>query len=294
MENTKKALLEVMETFEKTQTQVAKEIGLSTATISQFLDGSYKGNNKKVKNTIDKYIEQIKERNKIKNGISFYPELYNSRQTLFICNYAHLNNDIALICGAAGAGKTTALNHYKANNIGVIMVTADPCCSTTLGILKRILLALNKPIKGDKSVMFNDLIKYFKGSNKLLIIDEADNLNFTALQTIRTLNDKAKIGIVLSGNDKIYRQMLTGQKSYEFEQINSRVFVRKQVENTYNLEEIENIFNTKDKELSGILLDVAQRHCLRIAIKLYNLTIKVYGTVTLKDIRQARWEFLNY
>ena len=278
MENTKKALLEVMETFEKTQTQVAKEIGLSTATISQFLDGSYKGNNKKVKNTIDKYIEQIKERSKIKNGISFYPELYNSRQTLFICNYAHLNNDIALICGAAGAGKTTALNHYKANNIGVIMVTADPCCSTTLGILKRILLALNKPIKGDKSVMFNDLINYFKGSNKLLIIDEADNLNFTALQTIRTLNDKAKIGIVLSGNDKI----------------NSRVFVRKQVENTYNLEEIENIFNTKDKELSGILLDVAQRHCLRIAIKLYNLTIKVYGTVTLKDIRQARWEFLNY
>ena len=146
MEETRKQLAALMQQYSKTQKQISKETDLSTATISQFLDGSYKGDNEKVKSILDKYIEMTKDRGNNSPGVTFYKDLYNTKETLFICRYAHLNNDIALICGEAGAGKTTALNYYKDNNIGVVIVTADPCCSSSLGILKRITKTLNRAV----------------------------------------------------------------------------------------------------------------------------------------------------
>ena len=294
MEKTRKQLAALMQQHSKTQKQVSKETDLSTATISQFLDGSYKGDNEKVKTIIDKYIEMTKDRGNNSPGVTFYKDLYNTKEALFICKYAHLNNDIALICGEAGAGKTTALNYYKDNNIGVVMVTADPCCSSASGILKRIMKTLNRAIRSDKSLMMDDLIEHLKGSNKLLIIDEADHLTLSALQTIRTLNDKAGIGVVLSGNDKIYKQMYSGQKSYEFDQIKTRAIARRRVINTYTLNEISKIFNTADKNLIAILSDIAENECLRTAIKLYKIASNQNTILSEKNIQQARLELLGY
>ena len=294
MEETRKQLAALMQQYSKTQKQISKETDLSTATISQFLDGSYKGDNEKIKSILDKYIEMTKDRGNNSPGVTFYKDLYNTKETLFICRYAHLNNDIALICGEAGAGKTTALNYYKDNNIGGVMVTADPCCSSSLGILKRVTKTLNRATKSDKSVMMDDLIEHLKGSNKLLIIDEADHLTLSALQTIRTLNDKAGIGVVLSGNDKIYKQMYSGQKSYEFDQIKTRAIARRRVMNSYTVDEISKIFNTTEKNLIAILFNIAEQECLRTAIKLYKIASSQNTILSEKNIQQVRLELLGY
>ena len=49
-------LLEFMEKSGKAQIQVARETGLSGAVISQFISGTYEGDNDKIADSLEKYL----------------------------------------------------------------------------------------------------------------------------------------------------------------------------------------------------------------------------------------------
>ena len=292
MKDTKTELKEFMELSGKSQRQISKETGLSTSVISQFLDGTYTGNNEKVDQTIKQYLTVSKERLNSVQTTVFYEGLYNTKNVLFACDYAHKHNDIALVSGDAGAGKTTALEHYTKNNTGVIMVTADSCTTSATAILRVIAEKVGKQTNYRKSVLMQELISQLDGTNRLIIIDEADHLTLQALQAVRNLNDRAKVGIVLSGNDKIYRQMLTGQKGLEFDQIRTRISVRKRVVNDYTPEEILNIFPALDERSLAFILEIAMNESLRTAKKLYEIALEYAGrigeTLNVKHLKRTR------
>ena len=297
LQKTKQALADFMEQSGKSQRQISKETGLSTSVISQYLDGSYTGNNEKVTQTIIQYLEIGRERlNNIKSS-SFYENLYNTQQVLFACSYAHLRNDITLVNGDAGAGKTTALEHYAANNTGVIIVTASSCTTSATAILKLIASKLGKQDNQARSALMQNIVTQLNGTNRLLIIDEADHLTLQALQAVRNINDLANVGVVLSGNDKIYRQMLTGQKGYEFDQIRTRILVRKRVENNYTVEEMRNIFPKLNDESITFLLDFSAHESLRAAKKLFEISqeyaAEMKQQISIKILRNTKKELFG-
>lgn len=291
MENVRKELSDFMELSKKSQRQISKETGLSTSVISQFLEGTYSGNNEKVETTVSQYLTVSKERLNNVQITTFYKDLYNTQGVLFACSYAHTKNDITLVSGDAGAGKTTALEYYKANNTGVIMVTANSCTTSATAILKLIAEKDGKIIDHKRSAIMQELVNQLSGTNRLIIIDEADQLTLQALQAIRNLNDLAKVGIVLSGNDKIYRQMLTGSKGHEFDQIRTRIIVRKRVINDYTPDEILNIFPQLDEKCLAFLLEVSRGESLRTAKKLYEIALDFARAknekLTLKTLRDT-------
>lgn len=297
MQNIQKELASFMEQAGKSQRQVAKETGLSTSVISQFLDGTYNGNNEKVATTISQYLTLSKERLNNVQGTAFYSELYNTKEVLYACRYAHIKNDIALIAGDAGAGKTTALEYYKKHNTGVIMVTANSCTTSATAVLKLIADQIGKQMDYRRSALMNGLVTQLKDSNRLIIIDEADHLTLQALQAVRNLNDQAGVGIILSGNDKIYRQMLTGQKGHEFDQIRTRIIVRKRVENNYTVEEMQHVFPGASEDCLSFLIQMANYESLRTAIKLYEIALEFAGTknrgVSLKILKDTQKQLLG-
>lgn len=297
MKDTRTELKEFMELSGKSQRQISKETGLSTSVISQFLEGTYTGNNEKVEQTIKQYLTVSKERLNSVQTTVFFEGLYNTQNVLFACAYAHLHNDIALVSGDAGAGKTTALEHYTKNNTGVIMVTADSCTTSATAILKVIAEKVGKQTNYRKSELMQELINQLDGTNRLIIIDEADHLTLQALQAVRNLNDRAKVGIVLSGNDKIYRQMLTGQKGQEFDQIRTRISVRKRVVNDYTPEEILNIFPALDERSLAFILEIAMNESLRTAKKIYETALEYAGNMNVvlnvKHLKQTREELFG-
>ena len=122
---TRAALVDFMERSGKSQRQISRETGLSQSVISQFLNGCYAGDNEEVAKSINQYLTIGKERLNTVSKTPFYPELYNTREVLFTCLYAHQHNDITLVSGDAGAGKTTALRYYAETNTGVIFITAN-------------------------------------------------------------------------------------------------------------------------------------------------------------------------
>lgn len=217
LQQARQALADFMAESQKSQKQVSKEIGLSTSVISQFLGGTYTGDNNDVARTVKQYLTIGKERlNSVQTEV-FFENLFNTQEVIFACNYAHRKNDITLVSGDAGAGKTTALRYYTKNNVGVIMVTANACTTSATAILSLICERVGKQVPTRRAALMKVLVEQLTDTNRLIIIDEADHLSLDALQAIRNLNDLAGVGIVLSGNDKIYRQMLSGKKGYEFD-----------------------------------------------------------------------------
>jgi len=296
-ENYRAQLSDFMEESRKSQRQIARETGLSTSVISQFLNDSYNGDNDEVARTISQYLTVSKTRLNTVSMVQFNPELYNTKEVLFACLYAHRRNDIALVSGDAGAGKTTALQHYAANNTGVILVTANACTTSATAILGLIVQKLGKQVPGRKAALMNMLVDQLHNSSRLIIIDEADHLSFDALQAIRNLNDLAGVGIVLSGNDKIYRQMLSGRRSYEFDQLRTRIVIRKKVYNEYTLDEMAVMFPSTNQDGIAYLMKLACSESLRTAKKLFDVAAEFasaqHVSLTAKLLRDTQRQFFG-
>lgn len=293
----RQTLNEFMSESQKSQRQISKETGLSTAVISQFLSDTYTGNNADVARTINQYLTIGKQRLNNIQTANFYEGLYNTQEVLFACTYAHRKNDVTLVSGDAGAGKTTALKYYAENNTGVIFVTANACTTTATSILSLICEKVGRQVPGRRAALMTALIAQLADTNRLIIIDEADHLSQNALQAVRNLNDLAHVGIVLSGNDKIYRQMLTAQRGYEFDQIRTRIIVRKKVYNDYSAAEIEAMFPNLNQECTGYMLKLACTESLRTAKKLYEVALEfAYAKgqqLTIKHLRDTQKQLLG-
>ncbi len=289
---TRQALSDFLKESGKSQRQIAKETGLSSSVISQFLKGIYPGDNQEIAKTIEQYLAVGKERlNRILEP-AFYPGLDNTRKTLLCCYHSHLDNAMSAITGDAGAGKTTALKHYTEHNTGVIFVTANACTTTATAVLGLICKQLGKQIPARRAALMDCLVETLMDTNRLIIIDEADHLSLDALQAVRNLYDVPHCGIVFSGNDKFHRQMLSQRRGYEFEQIRTRIDLWESVKNDYTVEEIQAIFPGLDQECTANLLKMANRESLRRARKFYDLTAKFAAqkgeTVTAKHFRDIR------
>ena len=270
-EETRNELSEFMKQSGKSQKQISKETGFSPAVINQYLKDVYKGDIEKVTETISRYLQIGRERMSTASGAEFYRELYNTKEVFFACRYAHRNNEMALVCGDAGAGKTTALNRYSMENTGVIFVTANACITSPTAILELIYREIGeKQIPSKRAALMNALVEKLTGTNRLIIIDEADHLTLNALQAVRNLNDKAGVGIVFSGNDKIYRQMLSPRRGYEFDQLRTRIPLIKKVVNDYSVIEMEKMFPSVNQDCISFLLKLADSESLRTADKLFS------------------------
>lgn len=276
-------LLDFMKETSTKQKQIADESGLSAAVISQFISGTYTGDSEKIADTLNKYLRLAKERLNLIDYCHFYKELENTKIVLGAAAYAHRHCEMALIRGDSGTGKTTALKYYAENNAGVIFVTVNNTVKTGKAILFEIALAMGKSCIGcNVRQTMEMLLKMLTDTKRLIIIDEADRLSLTALQSVRDLNDIAHVGIVLAGNNKLYTQMITGIKGGEFDQIRTRIMFKPPVFNSYTLEEICGIFPNVPESVSLVLLKKANTCSLREAIKLYNYSVE------MSHIQQAK------
>ena len=275
IEQARHELAEFMEQSGKTQAQIARETSLSTATVSQFLNGTYNGDNEKTAAALIKYLKVAQEQIRQTTTETFYRDLRNTVISMGAADYAHKKREIVLLSGAAGAGKTTALKHYVEETTGVIFITANSCMTSASAILGAITEKMGRTPKSKKQLLMKELVNALQGSNRLIIIDEADHLTFSALQALRNLNDEAGVGILLAGNDRIYNQMVCGVKSSEFDQLRTRIFARPKVCNGYTIDEIKGIFGVDDLDSVKLLLEVAQAQSLRTARKMYNAAVEL-------------------
>ncbi|MFK8066646.1 MAG: ExeA family protein [Gammaproteobacteria bacterium] len=132
---------------------------------------------------------------------------------LALLQYAILNQImVTVLSGEIGSGKTTLIRHIIDQlgdevNIGLISNTHADFGD----LIQWVCLAYGLPVQGkDKITLYQDFYEYLiecyaRGQRSILVIDESQNLDVSALEELRLLTN------INSGKDNILQLVLVGQ-----------------------------------------------------------------------------------
>lgn len=290
---TRQRLTDYINTTKRSQSAVAKELGISGAALSQFLNGSYIGSNEDIADKIEQFLDLDRKRKLCTPSPKFTTELNNTKLVYNALSYIQITSGIATIVGTAGSGKTTAMKHFADEHNGVIYVQADATKKSPRAALNLISKAMGVKPRGTASDILDNLVEELTGTGKVIIIDEAQHLTERSFDTLRAINDRACVGLVYAGTPDIIARMY-GKHEAELDQVHSRIEYVCKLNNRYKLEDIEIVFADfkLNKTIIKQLYNVSSRKGgLRLAINLFkfanDLAVTAQEPLDIKHIEYA-------
>lgn len=207
----------------------ADQSGVAYSTLSAWLSGTYKGNNEQQEEKLEKWLSSCRTSTKVRRSMPQEPsylETPSSQIWMSVFEYAQAGPDIGLITGNAGVGKTMAAEKYQHDTPNVWMMTADSSMRSPTAILRELTELLDANEKRGPRMMAS-VIQRVKGTRGLLIVDEAQNLTTEAIDLLRTIFDRGRIGLVFMGNEPLKGRIEGMGRQSSHAQIFSRVGMRK-------------------------------------------------------------------
>lgn len=208
------------------QTELARLAGTSASTLGRWLQDKYEGDNLKVERQILAALETIADRRAAADALPSAPEYIatpTAERIMDTLSYAHIANDIVVVYGGAGTGKTEAVRAYQSKSPNVWVSTASPADGGVVPALENVGGALGIPISSGAARMHRAICKRMAGTFGLLIIDEAQNLETKALDQMRSIHDATGCGLALVGNEQVYSSMTGGSRAAYLDRLFSRV-----------------------------------------------------------------------
>jgi DNA transposition AAA+ family ATPase len=197
---------------------LGKKTRISSSTISQVLNGKYPAS---PTSYLDQMLAVLQvETERMGDGTPGYVEGSVHKLAVVVCDRTRKHANFGVLCGHVGVGKTRSLKEYKARKPQTLLVEANPAM-TAGSLLIELLGMLGAAVPPGMDRKFDAVVKAIKGTNYLLIVDEAENLSSTALHYLRRIRDKAEVGVVLAGTEKLHT--LLKPEHGQFDQIRSRV-----------------------------------------------------------------------
>ena len=211
-------LKELMEAKNYSTSYIAAATGVAKSTISMWINDNYNGKNDKITDIINNFIQREKER-AVNNDLPF-ADISIVKYVTEIGRLCHTQGKIGVCTGKAGLGKTVTVKRYTKEFLDSILIESDSGY-TAKSLLKEIHRRLSLSGKGSVYDLMDETIRKLNQSGRLLIIDEAENLPYRALEITRRIHDKTGIGVLLIGRN-ILLENLRGYNN-QYDQLYSRV-----------------------------------------------------------------------
>ena len=211
-------LRELMDSHNYSTAFVASATGLAKSTISMWLNGNYNGKNDKINDAMNNFIQREKERS-VENDLPFV-DISIVKYVSEIGRLCHTQGKIGVCVGRAGLGKTVAVKKYTKDFQDSILIESDSGY-TAKSLLKEIHRRLGLSGKGSVYDLMDEVVRKLNQSGRLLIVDEAENLPYRALEITRRIHDKTGVGVLLVGRNILLENLRGYQNQYD--QLYSRV-----------------------------------------------------------------------
>ena len=214
------ALRKYCERYEGQNKASASLKGVSSATVSQMLNGNWE----LIK---DEMWRNVSSQIGYKGDKWQAVETVNFRTITALLKEAQENALVMAVIGRAGSGKTFALKHYTDNNKKVYLLRCNNHWKMKQ-FLSEILSALGRESAGrTECEMMQEAVRYLKMQpNPLLILDEADKLKDYVLCSLITLYNELEdeCGIVLCATGYLETRLTRGNpKKQGYEELWSRI-----------------------------------------------------------------------
>lgn len=210
--------------------KISHAIGLSTPVLSSFSSGKYAGDNEGVADKVQAWLEAQDSKERARQARPIVPGFIvteTARTLMNIMESSQYDVDLAVISGNAGTGKTMAAEAYQLQTNNVWMLTADPSMCSPSAVLQELAEILGCNDKGVRRA--RAIIRRLKGSEGLLIIDEAQHLSVKAVEELRSIHDQAKIGVVFIGNAPLNAKFDGLGRTSDYAQLFSRIGLRRKI-----------------------------------------------------------------
>jgi DNA transposition AAA+ family ATPase len=206
-----------MDEHSYSQASLARLSRISASSINQILKGNYATSPTKLLTNIASAMHNFDD-----GGQDSVAAVETSvyKMAFSACGMARRYRNFAVLSAFVGTGKTFALKRYTRLNPNTHMIEATPTMTpqSLVRLLARIVLGADP--KGSMDDKFRAVVDALKGTDSLLIVDEAETLTPHQLHTLRRLRDLSNIGIVLAGTE--YLTGLIKPERGQFDQIRSR------------------------------------------------------------------------
>ena len=247
-----------------TQALLARETGISTSAINQWIKGVYAGDNDGIEAKLALWLDARAARQAAGGQMPAAPEWVatpTSARIVGALSYAQVAGDIAIIYGGAGLGKTSAIRHYAATSLSVWHVTMTPASASVATALEEIVNALGINEAGGAAKLFRAIVRRVRGTGGLMVIDEAQHLSIAALDQIRSIHDATEIGIALVGNTEVYARMTGGNRAAYLDRLYSRIGKRLFLKQSTNddIRALIAAWGIDDAKCRATLVDIARK-----------------------------------
>jgi DNA transposition AAA+ family ATPase len=168
----------------------------------------------------------------IRERMTFASSIYQTSVVRKMGNVLHLirkTGDVAALTSPAGNGKTSAIRHFAAENPATVCINLN-ATTRDAGKVEGLIIRTtdHREWKGQTS-RYDFLVNRFKGTGRLLIVDNAQRLTMSGRQLIFDLSDDAEFPVALIGNPEMIDCI----------RANDQQFSRVGIHGTYELESAE-------------------------------------------------------
>lgn len=282
------------------QSAVAKEAGISAATLSQFLAGKYNGDNEAIDAKLRIWLEAYRSRLAAGEQMPEAPTFVDTptaARVMAALAYAQTAGDIAICYGAAGLGKSSACERYQATRPNVWIATMTPATAGVVTALEEICDAMGLTEGGGARRMSRAITKRVRGTHGLIVIDEAQHLSVAALDQIRSIHDATGVGIALVGNEGTWSRMAGGRNASQLDRLFSRIGKRLSLKRSTDadIKALVQAWGITDTKCLPVLLEIARRpgalRALTKTLRLASMQAAAEGRgVCCEDVRAAARE----
>jgi len=205
----------------------ARAMGTSPAVFSQWMNGRYKGDNAAIEEKVLTWLRSIEERrlhDQELPGSPGFVDTPTSRRIHGTLVYAQAAADLVVVYGEAGVGKSETARHYQEHHPNVWIATMTPACAGAGSAIEEIADELG--VTGNFSRphhVWREVVKRLRGTEGLLIVDEAQQLSLQGHEIVRSLHDATGIGIAIVGNPSVYTRMTGSTRAASYAQIFGRI-----------------------------------------------------------------------
>lgn len=195
--------------------EAARGVGMSAPAVSSWLGAKYRGDNARVAALVGRWLDTEAEMERVRTaGLDRHAALSVTLVVQGLAAHAQSNRDCVLAYGAAGSGKTWALERFCAERSGATYVVMMPAVTTPSGVLSRIARALDTGAGITSAWRLHDaVVRRLQGRHAVLVVDEAHHLTAALLDQVRCVFDEAGCGLVLSGNDPLWSRLTATERA---------------------------------------------------------------------------------
>lgn len=303
-------ILEFIEAQGISQNKFADAIGVNSSYLNQYMK---EGENFKyaekvfvpAKTYIANYIERTSKRKDVELPFLLTRDV---RSVFYIIEMAIMEEDMAVICGHAGTGKSRTLREFAKNHPECILIEAT-ISTTARDLFKRISDLLGVTYRPSLDETTRACADMLKKTERYIIIDEAEHLPYRALELLRRMYDFSKSPLILAGTQKLIKNLTTGSFSHnEYEQLSSRVggkwemkglyFPKIENEKTIELDDdlmaVCKLFHISDAKVAKTIKQFTKGNFRKTEklLKRSERLAKSYGTEITKDVIETAVEML--